>query len=58
MRAASLHAHLPRDLSTVDEKTAEIFAHFQQVRGNVPKIVRTVAPRPEITRTLLVHLAR
>jgi alkylhydroperoxidase family enzyme len=43
------------DRSTVDEKTAEIFDHFQKVRGNVPNMFRTMAHRPEIMRTMVAH---
>lgn len=43
------------DRSTVDEKTAELFDHFQKVRGNVPNMFRTLAHRPEIMRSMVAH---
>jgi alkylhydroperoxidase family enzyme len=43
------------DRSTVDEKSAELFDHFQKVRGNVPNMFRTMAHRPEIMRTMVAH---
>jgi len=44
---------IPRlDRSAVDDKTGEIFDHYQKVRGNVPNMFRTMAHRPEIMRTM------
>ena len=43
------------DRTTVDEKTAEIFDHYQKVRGNVPNMFRTMAHRPEIMRSMVAH---
>lgn len=43
------------DRSTVDEKTAEIFDHYQKMRGNVPNMFRTMAHRPEIMRSMIAH---
>jgi len=43
------------DRTTVDEKTAEVFDHYQKVRGNVPNMFRTLAHRPEIMRTMVAH---
>ena len=43
------------DRSTVDEKTVELFDHYQKVRGNVPNMFRTMAHRPEIMRTMVAH---
>jgi alkylhydroperoxidase family enzyme len=42
--------------SEVDEQTQSIYDHYQQQRGNVPNMFRTVAHRPEILRTLIAHL--
>ena len=36
--------------SEVDEPTQSIYDHYQQQRGNVPNMFRTVAHRPEILR--------
>jgi hypothetical protein len=38
-----------------DEKTAEIFDHYQRVRGYVPKMFRTIAHPPEIMRSMVAH---
>ncbi|HJX01150.1 MAG TPA: carboxymuconolactone decarboxylase family protein [Terriglobales bacterium] len=47
---------IPRlDRSAVDDKTGEIFDHYQKVRGNVPNMFRTMAHRPEIMRTMAAH---
>ena len=43
------------DRNAVDEQTAEIFDHYQKVRGNVPNMFRTMAHRPEIMRTMIAH---
>lgn len=43
------------DRSSVDEKTADMFDHYQKARGNVPNMVRTMAHRPDIMRTLFAH---
>lgn len=43
------------DRSSVDEKTAEVFDHYQKVRGNVPNMFRTMAHRPEIMRSMVAH---
>ena len=43
------------DRNTVDEKTGEIFDHYQKVRGNVPNMFRTMAHRPEIMRSMIAH---
>jgi len=43
------------DRSIVDEKTAELFDHYQKVRGNVPNMFRTMAHRPEIMRSMVAH---
>jgi alkylhydroperoxidase family enzyme len=43
------------DRNTVDEQTAEIFDHYQKVRGNVPNMFRTMAHRPEIMRSMIAH---
>lgn len=43
------------DRTQVDDKTAEIYEHYQKARGNVPNMVRTMAHRPEIMRTLFAH---
>lgn len=41
--------------SEVDQPTAEIYDHYQKIRGNVPNMFRTVAHRPEILRTMIAH---
>ncbi len=47
---------IPRlERDQVDEPTRHIYDHFQQQRGNVPNMFRTVAHRPEILRTLIAH---
>jgi uncharacterized peroxidase-related enzyme len=38
-----------------DPSAREIFDHYQQERGNVPNMFRTVAYRPEILRTMIAH---
>lgn len=43
------------DRSEVDDRSKEIYDHFQKVRGNVPNMFRTVAHRPEILRTMIAH---
>ena len=43
------------DRNAVDTETAEVFDHYQKVRGNVPNMMRTMAHRPEIMRTLNTH---
>jgi len=43
------------DRSSVDEKTAEVFDHYQKVRGNVPNMFRTMGHRPEIMRSMVAH---
>jgi alkylhydroperoxidase family enzyme len=43
------------DRSSVDEKTAEVFDHYQNIRGNVPNMFRTMAHRPEIMRSMVAH---
>ena len=36
-------------------KLAKIYEAYQQERGNVPNMFRTVAHRPEIFRTMIAH---
>ena len=43
------------DRFMVDEKTAEVFDHYQKVRGNAPNLFRTMAHRPEIMRSMVAH---
>jgi alkylhydroperoxidase family enzyme len=43
------------DRDTVDQKTAEVFDHYQKLRGNVPNMFRTMAHRPEIMRSMVAH---
>ena len=43
------------DRDTVDQKTAEVFDHYQKIRGNVPNMFRTMAHRPEIMRSMVAH---
>jgi alkylhydroperoxidase family enzyme len=46
-------SHLDRN--TVDQKTADIFDHYQKERGKVPNMARAMAHRPEIMRSLFAH---
>ncbi|HZD32603.1 MAG TPA: carboxymuconolactone decarboxylase family protein [Candidatus Angelobacter sp.] len=39
----------------VDADTRKIYDFYLQERGNVPKMFRTVAHRPEIFRTMIAH---
>lgn len=39
----------------VDETCAAVYDRFQQVRGNVPRMLRTVAHRPELLKTMFAH---
>jgi alkylhydroperoxidase family enzyme len=43
------------DKDQVDPETAKIYDTYQQERGNVPNMFRTVAHRPEIFRTMIAH---
>ena len=43
------------DKSQVDPATAEIYEHYIHERGKVPNMMRTMAHRPELLRTLTAH---
>ena len=46
----------PLAKTQVDTETGQIFDVYQKERGNVPNMVRTVAHRPEILRSMIAHL--
>jgi hypothetical protein len=39
----------------VDAQTAAVYDHLQHSRGNVPRMFKTMAHRPEIMRTAVAH---
>jgi alkylhydroperoxidase family enzyme len=43
------------DRSQVSDVVAHVYDHYMQVRGNVPNMMRTMAHRPEILRTMNDH---
>jgi len=43
------------DKVQVDPESEKIYDVYLQERGNVPNMFRTVAPRPEIFRTMIAH---
>jgi alkylhydroperoxidase family enzyme len=43
------------DRSQVSPEVGEIYDHFMKVRGNVPNMMRTVAHRPELLKTMNDH---
>ncbi len=40
----------------VTPEVGEVFDRFQQIRGNIPNMFRTLARRPEIMLTMEAHL--
>ena len=58
-RAADYNVLMPRisrlEKHEVDADSAKIYDTYQQERGNVPNMFRTVAHRPEILRTMIAH---
>jgi hypothetical protein len=46
-------SRLERDM--VDAQTAAIYEHLQHSRGNVPRMFKTMAHRPEIMRSAVAH---
>lgn len=40
----------------VGPEMRHIFEHFQQRRGNIPNMFRTMAYRPEIAETAVAHM--
>ncbi|HEX6540200.1 MAG TPA: carboxymuconolactone decarboxylase family protein [Ktedonobacterales bacterium] len=46
----------PLNSGDVDPEMQEIFARYQQERGNTPNMFRTMAYRPEIAATADAHL--
>jgi alkylhydroperoxidase family enzyme len=47
-------SRLERDV--VDAQTATIYGHLQHSRGNVPRMFKTMAHRPEVMQTAVAHL--
>ncbi len=43
------------DRSQVSPEVGEIYDHYMKVRGNVPNMMRTMAHRPELLKTLTAH---
>lgn len=43
------------DRSQVSPEVGEIYDHFMKVRGNIPNMMRTVAHRPELLKTMNDH---
>ncbi len=43
-------------LSDVTPAVADVFRRFQQTRGNVPNMFRTIARRPDIMLTAEAHM--
>lgn len=43
------------DRSQVSPEVGEIYDHYMKVRGNVPNMMRTMAHRPELLKTLTDH---
>ena len=46
----------PRTPDEVSPGMREVFDQFQQQRGNIPNMFRTMALRPEITQTAVAHM--
>lgn len=48
----------PLDRSEVNGKAQEIFDEFQQQRGNIPNMFRTLAYREELLETAHAHFSK